>query len=1765
MPARGINGGDANSSIEMGARGDAAKNDPVRPGNGVYRRPLLGKLQKAHIPSFPFLAPSLAGDGARAVETPADVPLDLMQPLHGEFIASDPVAARAFKKGELKPYLETNRLSHNRGLTPSRADTAARARWRSLVNRFTPQDKATEKGIAENSPLARMNRAAVSNSAQKTFFRERAREQGFNSIDDAEDDPEAEKTFAKEVKKHLATFKEWTRGWTKEERGYFALEMARIKARGVSLNEHQNNRELDKLREAAEKTKNAEFGQESNSLKGHLADYAADSLAYRDQLHLLTDEGIEAGVKELEYFLDPEHDADERFQSASERNKIVAEFRKTCREYNDAAHARIEPSAAQREALRETPLAHLVMPVELRGSEGANDLLSKAMEKAEYDRGWSVPRTFGGWLKGIAKDISALFGLLNPFKSNRLEDFYSRFSASYRLRIINQDALASQVQDLKRLNQKMAENWVKETYKYNPDEATRKNAHNEPLYDPQGLFAAFANFTRTEIVDAVKTQLKLAAESDLLEAREKRAKELGVALDDEAADLPDSDDFIDERYLSEVAEGIVDGIENALGDALVDQLKVRDDSQLTISANAFVEATDIQAELMCGRAWGAVDKMLHANLYSPTRKLDFDQFLHKQREHLGTIEADFTRARGGKVPAGDIDGLSGPLSLPADGERAKHLENVMAFAHNEFNAAEQAATFIEKSLGTAKTEGSILWLDSELGLDAVGAGLESGDTVEKCEADFQKRSQAIGALKEGLNQNAGTITPEVRDELDDMIGTLETRAEGQREIRLAIIGLDEKMRAATSPEDLAGLAEGFHEKVETQLKRIENVIMETDHFDVDEVIKENKALSQTTLSRLKSTQDLLRTYDAANAAAEDAINKIENGELSLEDGLNKMDGPYKVFSELNEAHQQQWRKYAGIGDKFPNAADEIAGKHAEAFMAGLKIAPEKRDLPEEALPKIELLHKAGVLNDQFAAAHRTDMLRDSDEKGVLSAKDLVKSVKKLGADEAGKAYAPKFANYLYEAAPDEEDPNKRLQLTLALLRASGASVDEIQKATRDHYRHVASMILGSNLQGTLLVAFRTVDLPLHNVKQQVEGIQKLFNTYPGIFSAGDKVKLQKAIDSLNTLISRPNEPMTEADITQAMALVERLAEINKHDKFDVKALEQQRIAKEQQRGQELKTQIAARFGLNGRGALNDANGVKEAAHLLITTPNSQDGLQDVMARSANVRGLIETQQESAALLEGAVLKPLKEFAQHIAPNAGIADVRALMEGEDFGKQAGALANLNRLLIADETVQRNIVNDNTDNAIHDANLLALTELSRQLRQFDPETMKAKGGALTNRLAMWWNEETPQDVVNDLKAKGSEKVAEKFVNVWKHLVTINALHESNELLANELLKLTEQREELLSDVQRHRSNQLAMMAVLGEFERAACGAKEFKFTPDRVDRIKKTLDDWGQPSAWATLSKTYDIDEDENIASVLDLWTNDCNRLPADIRHKADSLNGALAGFETLVKTLADSNAAMAGTHLASDQLLPLEEQQAAAEAQEKQEERFKYIHADSVLKNLLRPSEDWSAHDDWKDAPRLDVLSDQHLEAFNTAFADALADKFPENERAGALINLLNQAAEFAKGIRNAKSTSLFGVEIQEKTYKELARQSIALQDAAAKAHPAQHVVHELGATKELQEKNLLDLLSYHIAGDVHDYAKREMCWLDTDNVEATRASRETGFALPVAKNQGNQKGVFAKMKDKFIDAVTSSTNPTDPLAGDNGANTDLDAFRISGV
>ncbi|MEM8985348.1 MAG: hypothetical protein AAGC95_01370 [Pseudomonadota bacterium] len=1514
-------------------------------------------------------------------------------------------------------------------------------------------------------------------------------------------------------------------------------------------------------------------------------------MAYRDQLKLFTDAGIEAGVQELEYYLDPKNSAENHFGSKAERAKIVADFRETCRQYNIAIQSRNDVRAEQREALAETPLPHLGLPVELRGSKEANRLLSNAIIEAERKRGWAPDGSFKSWLIGVAKDMFAIIGSMTivPMLFSRWRDFVaSRESAPYRERILRTEALAQQTQDLKRINQKLAENWVKEAYKYEPEEAVRGNAHNEKLYDPHGLFAAFANYDRPQIVDAVKTQLRLAAKTDQLETKEKRAKDLKVALDDKAADDLRDKDFIEDKYLSELAEGIVDGLEYALGDALIDQLKGREDSKATVSANAFVNTTDMQVEMMCGRTWGAVSKMLHSDLRSPERKYNFDQFLNSQKKSLGTIEADIEAAKQGPIPAGQIDSLSGPLDLPRDGERLKHLDYAMKFARTEFDAAEDAAGFVTLILGSAKVEPTLLWLDNVLNADAIGGWLMSGDTIEKCEADFKEHMAAITASKENLDRNAHRITDDIHGDLDDMIWNLETRAACQRDLRTAVIELDTKMREATSSEDvtkLAKLADEFSEEVKELTSRMGLAAGLSDPFDVDDVIKANKAQGQETIARLKDTSQLIKAHIAANDKAKNTIAKIENGDVTLDAGLRDIDDVYKVFSEVNTSHQDRWRDYEGIGNKFPDTAAEITSAHAQALMAALQIPSDKGPLSEEAQSKVEFLRNAGVLNDHFVEAFRQSLLQGSGGNNTLSANDLAASIDKLGADEQGKAYAPEFAKLVYPG-----DADQRLRLTVDLLRQAGASTDEINAIRREHYGEIAGRLLQSTANdGALDKAFATLGKHPKNLQERLDTIEFLFKKYPNIFGEQDRNIINAATTNLRHLMFDPNTPLNETEITQAVRLAQLLVEINAQSTLDTETVSEIRIANEQNRGQELRTKIAGRFGLDG---LDNTDAVKNSADKIISAANNQDGLQDVMAQSANIRGLIQTQQESAKLLEGAVLRPLKDFAKLIDLDATADDARDIMESKAFQQKARVLENLNRLLASDDAVRRNQLNGDTDSAIYEANLMALTTLSHKLRQFDPSTMKA-GGGLTNRLAMWWNDETPQDVVENLKAKGSQDVADRFVSVWKHLVTLNALNASNDQLSEELFQLTRQRNALMSDVQRHRSNQFAMMAALDAFEKAGGSAKDFTFTDKNVGRIKETLAAWGQESAWTTLKETYGLDEGRSIDDVIDRWTADCNSLPVDIQRKTDDLKTALAGFEMLIKTLADSDEAMANTHLASDKLPSLEEQEAEADEWDKVLPIAR-TRTKAVLKNLMTTSQDWSAHPQWIGGPTRDALLNSRFEKFNTDFINTLKEKFPNDVKVGTLIKLLHQAADLDDDIRTATALQLDGVTLRNKTVQELTDKALALRDAAIKAHPSLGVSQEIDSEKPLAGKDLVDVLTYHIAGDISDYFERQVLRFNPDgapvdsdisdaeetpppvpdaavasdaaetsppvqNTAVISGTEETSASHPVTQNDTQESiGYVGKIKSYFANKIAARM--ADDVERGTGANADLAAF-----
>lgn len=1742
MPVSGLKANQNNSTNEAAQAGKES---------GVKRSALKNEFVKGEPSSYPFLNSkneAAANNGLQDIMK--GLPLPAQQHLKGNVKQSNPLQAHVFQKGELQPCLENTAHAQKHPLVPSKSETTNKARWRSLLDRVTSKKDGTKLGIASNSPLARMNRASVPRSMNETFFRERARAQGFTSNNEPHDD----KALSEFVKQEKEQILKPIGKYSKTERGYLALEIARLQASNRSLKDHKENSANQDLDHVVDAGKNASAPPMENDgidrgvqppedihvavekdaekelddhpdaadsvyeaadslyekvgsglMKRETAERMASSIENRDQMMRLTEAAIEEGVTELEYYLDPENDLEKHFPEQSERDEIVSEFRKTCADYNSAVDARIALRKKQQEALDDTPLAHLAMPVELRGSKTAHEIYSEAAKAARHT--WT-PNSILGWAKEYAKKLlaiplaipAAIFAL---FGWTSAREFVLNRFPQYRESKICIEAAKRQAEQLKRHHQTLAENWVKEQYKIDPTDPELRKVKNQELYDPHGLFAAFANYTRSEIVTAVQKQLTLAAEAELLEYREKRAQILGVNINDKAANVDNEEGyFTDEAYLSALAEGIVDGMENALGDAFMEQLKFRQDKDVTTAANAFVSRVDTQVELSCGKAWNAVEKMMDANLYSQTRKLNCDEAIEAQEQRLRSIANEVNLIKDGSAPDKHAPNHTSNPDLPADGKRMEHLEYAMSFAQNEIESAKLAAKVMDDMLGDLSHKGSLLSLDADLMQDAKGGRVEAAYDPEKCKADYDDRTKAIANLKADLEKNADVLTDDVYQGFEEMLANLEARAAAQRDIRLAIFKLNEKMQAANSAEDLAGLAEKFETYVNDRLFRMEMALGLGKRFNIPEFVAASKDLMRQTLARLDGVQQLLEAHHAAGNTADAVIIQINNLEISLDKGLQRIDQAYQPFFEHHKNCRSQ---HKGLADMLPDPDGELQEKHAQLLIAAMQLNKsenqERQNLLAGALPKIDFLYKAGVLNDDFAAAFQgrlEDITKEAD--GAPSIDDFADAVAKLGVDEAGKEYAEEFANFLYPS-----EPEKRLKLQIDLLRHAGADVNEINAVKRAHYRNIAKELYSTLNNQVFDKLLKEADAPDKWWNHRFESFPLLYQANASIFSENNLDAMTAATNNLRTLLNQPDQDLSDVQISQAMALIEQLAKIGNDEKSDVEQLieivkdeefdankaKADRISFERERISTLQNDIAEELGLDGPAAFRDTTFVKEAANSSI---NNLSQFGNVDNRSTSVHSLIKAQQHSAELLESAVIQPLRAFAERLPSDvATAAQTRTHMESEASIENAYVLENLNRLLAADRAVQENAVNDETDNAIYGAGLEALTRLSHELHDFKPSTLEGDN-AFSDRLVTWRNNHQPEDVVRQLKENGLEGVADKFTDIWNHLVVHNALGQSKDALNNELDALVKARDDLMTAVQRHRSNQLAMAAVLMEVEKTKGSVRDFKLTGKRIKNIEATLRKWGAAGAWKTLCEDYKLKQNDAFSmSLLKQWSNDCADLPSQVQRQLDKLNKALISLEKLSTLLTESNTAMADTYLENGAIPSLEEQKRISNELQAHLHSIDHTPANYVFKNLLvtLKDEDWTTHPDWRSKLSLKVLSGQTLEEFNTSFAGAIKETYPDDAQADAVIKLMNAAADLDRELRAVKGMQLYDIKPSKQAFAKLDAKIDALDNARRVVQQHIGAGHDREAASP-ENKNLLSLIAEHMVTDVNAYVHSEM-------------------------------------------------------------------------
>lgn len=318
---------------------------------------------------------------------------------------------------------------------------------------------------------------------------------------------------------------------------------------------------------------------------------AGTKALYEGQMSVLSDDSIDAGIELLAKLLEPppgnvtaqDQSARQRWTPCkewSEVNEIVRLFKNTCISYNDLAEARNEALQNQNLQMNDTYLPRLGMPLELRSGVMADEERTKAAAKFAEENGWGENNSWGSRLKQFGHFSLSVLGtgltlgfsyFLSPTWRHYVK---SHCSTSYRMKQTERHADLAQTQALKSENRKLAKEWVLKQHM--TQSASLDTQPVQTAYDPTGLLTAFAhNSDRAQLVKNVVKQLELAAQGDILAAKEQLAKDRGVTVKGENVEVPNEDYLLDPVFLREIAEGIVDGLSEGLDEIRLQEKQLR--------------------------------------------------------------------------------------------------------------------------------------------------------------------------------------------------------------------------------------------------------------------------------------------------------------------------------------------------------------------------------------------------------------------------------------------------------------------------------------------------------------------------------------------------------------------------------------------------------------------------------------------------------------------------------------------------------------------------------------------------------------------------------------------------------------------------------------------------------------------------------------------------------------------------------------------------------------------------------------------------------------------------------------------------------------------------------------------------------------------------------------------------------------------------------------------------------------------------------------
>ena len=484
-------------------------------------------------------------------------------------------------------FTDARRFAKNAPTIPNdpRETLAAAQLHRSEASAQLEQNAAAQ-GVANTSALVRMQKVAVSAEYQKRFFEDYAARNGYAPVETPINDETLLEAW-KQFKHGDLTEREFfalLNDVPREQRVSVALNLTRLVA-SDHLKDYRVDaeRSLGRLDEQINETQNAldearPGSAEEKSLTAKLNNLRA---AYDAKISIFTTDGMEAGKEALEDLLRPapQNTPNRQGNQASwnpcenwdDVDNIIAVFHDACEDYNAQTELRTNEMSKQQDAMRDSALPLLSMPLELRDGALAKSVHREAQQNFLESHGLAEPQTRAGkvWraLKVVGAALGYVFGL-GWLLSSVHDALLPTLSQQERMRLASEHADRTLWAFLQNRNRTLAEEWVKDQYS-NPSASGADGLWN-PSNDPHGLFAAILNpsaqaesndfMAREKLIRDVTDQLHHAAQSDILAEKEKLAATLGVPLTDESVVVADEDYLTDGLYLQEIARSIVDGV-----------------------------------------------------------------------------------------------------------------------------------------------------------------------------------------------------------------------------------------------------------------------------------------------------------------------------------------------------------------------------------------------------------------------------------------------------------------------------------------------------------------------------------------------------------------------------------------------------------------------------------------------------------------------------------------------------------------------------------------------------------------------------------------------------------------------------------------------------------------------------------------------------------------------------------------------------------------------------------------------------------------------------------------------------------------------------------------------------------------------------------------------------------------------------------------------------------------------------------------------------